>query len=84
MYLCIFLHAYVNVYLHILHNHIGMQVPEETKVMRVMLAIFFFVFSMTKYLTKEIFEKEVLILPLSVRIKSIIRIQGRGRRSVAS
>lgn len=39
-----FLHAYVNVYLHILHNHIGMHVPEETKVMRVMLAIFFCLF----------------------------------------
>lgn len=52
MYLYIFLHTYVNVYLHILHNHIGIHIPEETKVTRVMLVIFF-VISMTKCLTKR-------------------------------
>lgn len=82
VYLYIFLHTYVNVYLHILHNHIGIHIPAETKVTRVMLVIFLsFLWQNAR---QRDFGKEVLTLPLSVRVKSIIRIQGRGRRSTAS
>lgn len=82
VYLYIFLHTYVNVYLYILHNRIGIHIPEETKITRVMLAIFCHFYD--KILDKRDFGKEVLILPLIVRVKSIIRMQGRGRRSIAS
>lgn len=63
----------------VLHIHVWIHVPEETKVKVVMLAPFFF------YFYDKILDKVYrLILAFSLRLQSIMRIQGRYIRSVGN
>lgn len=64
--------------MHILHTHVSTHVPEETIVKIDLLPTFFFHFC-DRILDKSNFEKEGLILALSLRIQSLVRIQRRGR-----